>query len=187
MKKLIAVLWASIMLVGCATTPAPAGTVIDPRGNLVGDPTRTYLDIVSAKVARDGEYVAFTVKTVSRFPKPAAMGGGKRVDYIWFVDADKNKATGQSPKGNDYNVHLYLDEKGWHSAVFPVSDAAKARNMTPSPEECQVRVEGTVATLLVPAKTFPAPSFDWWAWATTQNAPDWPPVSENPPTARAEF
>ena len=181
------VVLAALTLGGCTSTPANDRAILDPRGNLNGDPTRTYMDILSASVGEEEGFYAFSVRAASRFPEPRDMAGGKRVDFIWFVDADRNKSTGQSANGNDYNLHLYLDETGWHPMVAPVSEAAKKHGMSPLPTDCQFRVKGTTATLLVPAKALPASEFDWWVWSMTQNAPGWPPVTENPATQHATF
>jgi hypothetical protein len=154
------------------------------RGNLAGDRTRTYMDIVQATVQPEGTDFAFSVKTASRMPDPREFSGGKRVDFIWWVDADRNTTTGQSKNGNDYNLHLYIDETGWHTYVAAVSAIAEAHNKTPQPQECRYRADGMTLTLLVPQKTFPDSHFDWWATSMTGNAPDWQPLTENPPTKR---
>jgi len=83
---------AAMTLGGCASTPSNDRAILDPRGNLNGDPTRTYMDILSASVGEEEGFYAFSVRTASRFPEPRDMAGGKRVDFIWFVDAEIHRA-----------------------------------------------------------------------------------------------
>lgn len=173
------------LLAGCITTAELPQGVLDARGNLSGDHTRTYLDILESSCTVEGDTFAFSVRTASRTPAANALTGGKRIDFIWFVDADMNQMTGQGPSGNDFNIHLWLDETGWHTAVFAVSEVALAHGNPPEKDACAYRVDGTRFTVLVPQKALPDAMFEWWASSTTQNAPTWPPVTHNPPTRRA--
>ncbi len=142
MKRMVRHVWVFALLgFSCATVPQLPNGVIDARGNLTGDKTRTHLDIVEAGVAIEGNYFAFTVKAASRFPAPAEFESGKRVDYIWFVDADKNVTTGQSKDGNDFNLHLWIDSTGWHTNVYAVSDIGKAVGKLPRTEDLQISGE----------------------------------------------
>ncbi|NUM52418.1 MAG: hypothetical protein HUU46_02120 [Candidatus Hydrogenedentes bacterium] len=172
------------VIAGCATLKDPPNGVTDIRGNLIGDHTRTYMDIVQAAVRAEGTDFAFSVETVSRMPSPAEFAGGKRVDFIWFVDADRNTKTGQNETGNDYNIHLYMDAAGWNIMVIPVSELASAHGNLPRADSCRYTIDGTTLTVYVPQRTFPDAHFDWWAWSMTGNAPDWPPYTENPVTKR---
>ena len=184
MKMRLLALGCLLLVTGCATMQAPPGGVIDPRGNLTGDRTRTYMDIVEAAVGTEGADFAFSVKTASRVPDPGDFSGGRRVDFIWFIDADRNTLTGQNASGNDFNLHLYIDETGWHTAVIPVSDVAKAHGNVPTTAQCRYSVKGTTLTLFVPQHTLLDAYFDWWAVSMTGNAPGWPPYTENPATKR---
>ena len=184
MKLKVLLFALPLLCASCMTVNKVANGVPDARKNLIGDRTRTYTDIVEASVHLEGDTIAFTVKTASRMPEPRDFGGGKRVDFIWFVDADRNTTTGQNKDGNDYNLHLFLDETGWHTTVAAVSELSQAVGNTPRQDACPYRVEDTTLILLVPQRTFPDVFFDWWAQSTTVNAPDWAPVTENPVTKR---
>ena len=185
MKRTFIFLPALLLGAGCISIHNVPDGVPDARKNLIGDKTRTYMDIVEASVHLEGDTIAFSVETASRMPEPREFGGGKQVDFIWFVDADRNTTTGQDKSGNDYNLHLYMNETGWHTSVYAVSKLSKAVGNTPAQDACKCRIDGTTLTLLVPQRTFPDVFFDWWAWSMTGNAPDWTPVTENPVTKRS--
>lgn len=184
MKRVLTITTALLLCAGCITFNNVPNGVPDARKNLIGDKTRTYMDIVEASVQAEGDHFAFTVKTASRMPGPRDFAGGKRVDFIWLVDADRNTTTGQDKSGNDYNLHLFMNETGWHTSVNAVSELSKAVGNTPAQDVCAYRIDDTSLTLLVPQRTFPDVFFDWWAWSTTENAADWVPVTENPVTKR---
>ncbi|MDZ4861304.1 MAG: hypothetical protein SGI88_20215 [Candidatus Hydrogenedentes bacterium] len=176
---------AIVLLAGCVALDAPILSIPDARNNLSGDNTRAYLDIVQATVHQEGDFFAFSVRTASPIPIAQDMSPGKRLDFIWFVDADKNQTTGQSEAGDDFNLHLWLDGAGWHPVIFAVSDIATGRSATLSPAAPRFRVEGDAATLLVHVSTFAEAEFEWWASSTTKHAPAWLPLTENPATRRA--
>jgi len=181
----ILTLIAVIIVGGCQSLDAPVLSIPDARNNLTGDSTLAFLDIVESSVHREGDFFAFTVKTAAPAPGAELMAGGRRVDFIWFVDADKNQTTGQTESGNDFNLHLWLDQNGWHEAVYPVSDIAIGRKAPTNPSGLSNRVTNESIVLLVPVSTFPEAEFEWWAKSTTMNSPDWQPVTENPATRRA--
>ena len=177
---------ATWTVLGCMSLDAPVLSVSDAPGNLSGDATLEYLDIVEARVHREGDLFAFTVSTAAPLPSAQDMAG-KRIDFIWSVDADKNLTTGEADNdaGNDFNLHLWLDNAGWHPVIYAVSDVALGRMAPRNPRQPQFRVEGTTLSLLVPASIFPEAEFEWWARSTTEHAPAWEPVTGNPPTRRA--
>ena len=177
-------LFVTLFCTACITVNNVPNGVPDARKNLAGDRTRTYMDIVEASVHLEGDAIAFSVKAASRMPEPRDLGGGKRVDFIWLVDADRNTTTGENKDGNDYNLHLFMDETGWHTAVHAVSELSRAIGNTPAQDACKYRIDDTTLTLLVPQRSFPDVFFDWWAMSTTVNAPEWTPVTENPATKR---
>ncbi|GMV99453.1 MAG: hypothetical protein AMXMBFR84_05920 [Candidatus Hydrogenedentota bacterium] len=183
-RDLRAIAAACLVTAGCSTLATSPGCVTDSRGNLTGDRDRTFLDIVESGVEKQGNGFAFYIRTAAPLPDARAMTEGKRADYVWFVDADRNVTTGQSELGNDINLHVWIDETGWHSAVFPVTDIGKAQGDPPPVDACPFEIEADTVTLRVPDSVFPALIFDWWAWSTTQNAGNWEPVTENPPTKR---
>ncbi|MHC1766694.1 MAG: hypothetical protein AB9869_20710 [Verrucomicrobiia bacterium] len=170
----------------CMPAPTRAELVIlDPQGNLSGDPARAFMDILETSIRTVGSNFVFEVQMAAPFPSVAQMAGGKRFDVIWFIDIDRNRATGQSPEGNDYNIHLYLDETGWHYLWFKVSPVSQADGIGISDSGFQIAISGDRATLTIPEAYLPGRSFDMWATCFSGNARDWPPVTWNPPTGRA--
>lgn len=173
-----------------AQTSFPASNlseVTDSEGNLKGDGSRRFMDIVRAAVElRDDRYM-LTVQTAAPFPAPAKMDGGKRVDFIFNIDADRSKQTAQSRRlGNDYNIHLTLSERGWSSRVFRVSELSKQEEQ-PKQEDFRIEALGNTATLSFPSRCLPLLNFDWTVHAMTGNAPQWLPKTSNPHTDRRTF
>ncbi len=183
-----------ILGVGCSS-PVPTGAVcpkgwpmiVDAPGNLSGDQTRTYMDILQTTIWPEGEYCVLEVETAGPFPRPTEMGGGKRFDFIWLIDIDKSRSTGQTAEGNDYNIHLFLDESGWHTAWIKVSDLSKHDAVTINPDDIHPWVEGSRARLIFPRSYLPSRSFEMWATCTSINAENWPPRTVNPNTKRMVF
>jgi hypothetical protein len=169
-------------------TPEPvlgAGAIVDPVSNLSGDPTRTFIDILEATVRSDGDNFVLEVLTAGPFPSPSEMAGGKRFDFIWFIDIDKNKTTGQSKKGNDYNIHLFLKESGWETAWHKVSSVSENDGVTIRPENLKIHAEGRRASLTFPKSYLPSKSFEMWAKCFNGDA--WPPFTQNPSTLIGAF
>jgi WD40 repeat protein len=162
-------------------------TVGDIEGNLEGDKTRKYLDIVESSVQRrDGRYI-LSVKMAESFPGKEAMAGGKCIDVIWWVDIDQNRQTGQDDSGNDYNIHVHLDENGWDSWFFKVSDVSTSDGIDNRKDEFHVDVNGAKVSLSFPERYLPSKRFDWWTSSSSENAPRWLPVTRNPVTERRTF
>lgn len=176
----------AFLVAGCGG--APTRTVIDdPRDNLQGDVSRQFMDIVQTSLeTRDSDYV-FTVVTAGPLPSLEEMVGGKRVDFIWGIDIDRDTSTGQSARGNDYNIHLWLGESGWHHSFYKVSELSKNDGIEHEKRTFKITADSNEASLAFPQTYLPADSFDWWLCAMTGNAPDWPPRTDNPHTVKATF
>jgi hypothetical protein len=184
--SLLALAWATAMV--CTPVSSRAAPVIlDPRGNLTGDPTRAFMDIVETTIRTTGADFIIEVQMAAPFPVAGDMTGGKRFDVIWFIDIDRDLATGQSPEGNDYNIHLFLDEHGWHYLWFKVSAVSQRDGITILPSAFRIEFSGDRATLTFPQAYLPSRSFEMWAWCISGNAPSWVPITENPLTSRARF
>jgi hypothetical protein len=172
------------------TTAPPAlgkGAIVDPASNLTGDPMRTFMDILETTIRADGDNFVLEVLTAAPFPSPSEMAGGKRFDFIWFIDIDKNQKTGQSDRGNDYNIHLFLAESGWETSWYKVSSISENDGVTIHPDEIKIGIDGHRATLTFPKRYLPSKSFKMWASCFTGNAEKWPPLTENPHTQTGVF
>ncbi len=163
-------------------------SVTDPEGNLKGDRSRRFMDITRASVRRvEGRYV-LSVETAAPFPKPAEMAGGKRVDFVFFIDLDRDAKTGISRVGNDLNIHLHLSEQGWgggfqsRSELMQGPDAKRRRKA-----EFVIQSEGHRASISFPVDYLPVDRFRWCVHSMTRNARDWPPTTSNPPTPLRAF
>lgn len=165
----------------------PQPVILDPSGNLSGDTNRTFMDIVATTIRMDGTNFTLDVQMATPFPTAAQMAGGKRFDVIWFVDIDRNRSTGQSADGNDYNIHVFLDETGWHYWWFKVSNVSQADGIVNSDSAFKISVSGDRAMLTFPQIYLPSRSFEMWATCLSGNAPSWTPYTQNPNTARAVF
>lgn len=161
--------------------------VADPQGNLTGEPSRKFLDITEASVERKGPSYLFTIAAAGPFPKQAEMGPGKRFDFIWFIDIDRRKDTGQSRSGNDYNIHMAMDARGWHTSFFKVSDVSKAHDAAINRKDFDIQAENNVVRLSFPARFLPLHHFYWCVNAGTGNARNWPPKTSHPMTASSAF
>jgi serine/threonine protein kinase len=168
-------------------TSGPNPVLADPANNLTGDTNRSFMDILQTTIRTEGDNYVFEALTAAPFPSASEMAGGKRFDFMWFVDIDKQRSTGQSDLGNDYNIHLFLDETGWHFAWYKVSPVSEHDGITIAEWDFRPRIERARAALIFPKRYLPARSFEMWATCSSLNAPKWPPLTENPPTARAEF
>lgn len=171
-------------------TPQPAlgtGAIVDAASNLTGDPMRTFMDILEVTIRSDENNSVLEVLTAAPFPGPSEMAGGKRFDFIWFIDIDRNQKTGQNDRGNDYNIHLFLTESGWKYMWYKVSSISENDGVTIRPDEVTIRIEGRRASLAFPKRYLPSKSFEMWASCFSGNVEKWPPRTENPPTQRAMF
>jgi hypothetical protein len=186
----------TLVVAGCSTGASPTVVavppsggppIVDRAGNLTGDTTRKFMDILETTIRAEGDYYVLDVVTASPFPTAADMAQGKRFDFMWFVDIDRDRRTGQSPLGNDYNIHLFLTESGWDTAWFKVSPVAEKDGIAVQRDEFRIRVAGARANLIFPRRYLPRTAFELWALCNNRNAPSWPPVTENPATARASF
>jgi hypothetical protein len=166
---------------------APELTISDPAGNLAGDTTRTFVDLTQIALQATPDRYRLEATTAAPFPSSANLTADQRLDIIWFVDRDRNRWTGQSPDGNDDNIHLWLDRGGWHWTWYRVSEAAYFDGLTPRPEDFRIEVDGNRAALSFPTSYLPWAHFDLWANSGTFNSPNWPPSTSNPGTARATF
>jgi len=167
--------------------PDLVSEVDDPAGNLVGDASRRLMDIVRASVAKRGDRYEFTVQVAEPFPTVEQFGENKRVDFILHVDIDRNRQTGQTREGNDYNIHITLcGRRGWYG-FFQIASAVAESFPPMNFRDVQVRVDGATATLSFPMHYLPSPTFDWYAGSMSDNSPDWLPKTRHPSTARATF
>jgi hypothetical protein len=160
--------------------------ILDPPSNLQGDQARTFLDIVESDLILKDDFYTFTVIMSSPFPSILNMKD-RRIDIIWFVDIDRNKRTGQSHMGNDYNIHIYLSENGWRSSWYKVTEKSRNDGIQVETKDFRINVKGNRASLSFPKFYLPSNSFDWWVYAGTGNSPNWIPIAENPHTERATF
>ena len=192
----VAALLSALLGSGCTTpaqttvmaVPASGGPpIVDAPSNLKGDTTRKFMDILETTIRAEGDYYVLDVLVAGPFPARADMMNGKRFDFMWFIDIDKNRSTGQTPLGNDYNIHLFLTEAGWETAWYKVSPVSENDGIEISRDEFRIRVAGARANLIFPKRYLPGTSFEMWALCNNRNAQNWPPVTENPPTARASF
>ncbi|GAB4339478.1 MAG: hypothetical protein Kow0099_14580 [Candidatus Abyssubacteria bacterium] len=163
----------------------PRATISDPKGNLQGDTTRAYLDILQAELSLHNGLYTFTVRTAAPFPEPKDMTG-KRIDIVLFVDTDRNTKTGPDI-GNEYNIDLFLDHNGWGANWYKVTEAARNDGIAISQDELRIEANGAQASLSFPMYYLPSSLFDWWVYCGTINAPSWTPRTDNPGTARGTF
>lgn len=164
-------------------------TVTDPEGNLVGDRERGSIDIIEATVELRNERYCFTVTTAKPFPKREDLTGGKRLDFIWFIDIDRNKATSAfaDGAGQDYHVHLFFQESGWGANWLKGDDVARQDGIQIQYNKFDFSAEDRRAGMSFPARYLPSKEFDWWIAATTRNSTNWLPITEHPATTHATF
>jgi hypothetical protein len=137
--------------------------IIDPKGNLEGNTQKAYLDIVKASVYQEGENCIFTVTVADDFPAPKQLGNDDAFTFIWFVDIDRNRATGQGKTGNDYNLHLGCSNKNaWFKGWIKTTDASKQDGITIDRKEIIIRIKDNTAALIFPKNYLPSDQFDWW-------------------------
>jgi len=167
-------------------------SITDPSGNLnaLGDPDRTYIDIIEASIVLEGGQYTLTANVATAFPLAADMTG-KRIDILFWVDIDNDVATTQPETGfgNDYNIHLFLDDQGWQHWFLKVDSLSSNDEITYTASDFVVSASGSTATMTFPARYLAPPEseFAWWVSTGTGNAPAWTPYTENPATAHSVF
>jgi len=159
---------------------------IDPNGNPDGDPTRGFMDILACTALAEGTNYVFTVQVAAPFPSPSLMTD-KRVDYIFFIDADRNQSTGQSSDGNDYNVHLFLQLDGWGAWWGKVTPASENDGINIDYAKFQFRIAGDRAALVFPQYFLPTNSFEMWMASHNGVVTNWIPFTKHPSTDRGVF
>ncbi len=120
----------------------------------------TETELVS-DVKLEGSRYVFSVLADRPMPEPRQLRSAGRIDFVWFVDADMNRASGQSEQGNDYNIHLWVNEVTWGADIYPVSGAALSKVVEQKYGEIAYKVDGLYAELSFPAAMFPAGNFRW--------------------------
>ncbi|MCX6910614.1 MAG: serine/threonine-protein kinase [Verrucomicrobia bacterium] len=168
--------------------PAARSVITDRRGNLKGERSRQFVDIVEASVERRGNEYVLSMTMAAPFP-PQDQMQGKPTTLTWFIDLDRNPKTGQQSKGGfgrDYNIHLRYGETGWRPDFFKVSDVSKGAKTPRDLSAIRIEVNGTTARLRVPVSFIAGQTFDWFADAVC-GGPKNPPRTSNPRTARATF
>jgi hypothetical protein len=151
-------------------TPTP--TVSIPYEMILTSPTVLR---ASVEMSDDG-YFVLSVNADRVLPQPEELSDGGRIDFIWFVDVDTNRETGQFASGNDFNIHVVITESGWSTEIFPVSSAAIASEEERRAfEDIEVEIFEISFKLSVPESVFfNDPNFRWWLEASGKNAsPEW--------------
>jgi hypothetical protein len=166
------------------TLPQPL--IVDPSGNLTGDSTRGFMDIVACTALAEGTNYVFMVQAAAPMPDPSVMTD-KRFDFIFFIDADWNLNTGQGPAGNDCNVHLFLQADRWGAYWAKVTPASENDGVVIDYSKFQFGINGDTAALVLPAYFLPSTSFEIWMVSHNGITPDWIPSTEHPSTARSVF
>ena len=159
---------------------------IDPNGDPNGDPTRGFMDILSFTALSEGTNCAFTLRVAAPFPSLSVMTN-KRVDYIFFIDADRNQSTGQSSDGNDYNIHLFLQNDGWGAWWGKVTPQSENDGIDIDYSKFQFRIAGDRAALVFPKYFLPTNSFEMWMASHNGVVTNWIPFTKHPQTARGVF
>jgi len=168
--------------------PAARSVITDRRGNLKGERSRGFVDIVEASLEQRGNEYVLSMTMAAPFPPPEQMKD-KPTTLTWFIDLDRDPKTGQQGKGGfgrDYNIHLRYGEKGWRTDFFKVSDVSKAAKTPRDLSAIRIEVSGATARLRVPVSFIAGQTFDWFADAVC-GGPKNPPRTSNPRTARATF
>lgn len=159
---------------------------LDPNGDPNGDATRGFMDILSFTALPEGTNYAFTMQVAAPFPSLSVMTN-KRVDYIFFIDADRNQSTGQSSDGNDYNVHLFLQNDGWGAWWGKVTTASENDGIDIDYSKFQFRIAGDRATLVFPRYFLPTNSFEMYMVSHNGVVTNWIPFTQQPKTDRGVF
>jgi serine/threonine protein kinase len=161
--------------------------IIDPKGNLMGNTQKTYLDIIKASVYEEGDNCVLTVTTTDGFPAPKQLGADDTFTFIWFVDIDRNRATGQTREGNDYNIRLWCSNKRtWSTSWFNTTEASKRDGIKVDLKKIIINVQDNAAMLIFPKYYLPSDQFDWWVNSGTRPN-NFPSATRNPPTQRGTF
>ena len=97
-----------------------------------------------------------------------------RIDFIWFIDADKKLETSQDQngKGNDYNVHLYITDIGWDTSIHTVSDIALKDIVAQRYSEVTYHIDDNYAEVSFPKGFLPQENFIWWLHVSSLNSSD---------------
>ena len=96
------------------------GDLTDPCSISIDD----YLDLTEAWVEKSGTQLKFVMLMRGEVPHTTGSPGDENV-YLWFVDADNNPNTGQSPgnaAGSEFNIRAVVSYGEIHGFVDPTGD-----------------------------------------------------------------
>lgn len=108
MKSKISLVVLAVSLVCCQSISAGQiiGYVTDPCNGTIDD----YIDILGAWVEKDGTDLTFVMVMRGTIPSESELDPNDTLTYIWFVDADNDSTTGQSPVGSEFNIRVVISQ-----------------------------------------------------------------------------
>lgn len=160
------------------TTPEFDGIVVsDPAGNLLGDAKRSWIDLVSASVSLSSGIATLDVEVASPFPTSSQMPG-LCADLVLHLLTDEDQDP-LDPLLNQQSIRFRYSKDGWDPVSIlehdPLTLSAIPIRMTHHLNRLSVEFPSALVS-----------GFSHWAVSTsTDCAPKWRPVTQNPPTATA--
>ncbi|MFC1736454.1 SUMF1/EgtB/PvdO family nonheme iron enzyme [Candidatus Hydrogenedentota bacterium] len=165
-----------------------ASVIADLRGNLDGQEELGFIDIVEGRLEKHSNNYTLTITTAEPFPDLSELSEGKIVDYVCYIDIDRDMDTAQHKnKGNDYNIHLHLSESGWGHIFAAVTEISQDDGVERSDEDFHISNTSNSVSLTFPVEYLPSEVFDWMPWSTTARSAESVIITGNPQTRRATF
>lgn len=108
--------WLLLIYIG----PTYSAVLICEQSDPAGDTTPAYCDIVAARVFQvDSWHYQLEIEVAGSIPPCVTEYNWVR--YIWYLDADQSRSTGQGQFGSEFNVRaLESDERGSSYATIDV-------------------------------------------------------------------
>lgn len=151
--------------------------VSDPAGNLLGDAKRTWIDLVSARVSLSSGIATLDVEVTSPFPSSAQMPG-LCADLVLHLLAGADQDP-LDPSMKQQSLRFRYSKDGWNPVAILEHDP---HTLSAFP----IRLTHHLNRLTVEFPSALLSGYSHWAVSTsTDCAPKWRPVTQNPPTATA--
>jgi len=177
LRHFVPLFWIAALVLGQFFTTAELtriepSAMLDPTGNLVGDASRTFLDIKKVVCTTEGTEIHILVSVDGVFPLPETMlGMGFRfeIDFLRAPLPEK-----PDPMIHLAQLRLQYDANDWHYNLYSDANSDEAMNV-----DLRLETSDQSFTIVLPFHVIETASLIQIT-ATTADFPKWTPVTEHP-------